>query len=80
MNPKNVILIGCGVRETYIAKRLYKDTNGTIVLTVITDKQNPEISEYAKNVFIIDDYKLSTFLSNKNVEHYINKNFIPLVY
>ena len=55
MNPKNVILIGCGVRETYIAKRLYKDTNGTIILTVITDKQNPEISEYAKNVFFIDD-------------------------
>lgn len=75
MNPKKVILIGCGVRETYLAKRLYKDTNGTIILTVITDKQNPEISEYAKNVFIIDDYKLSTFLSNKNVEHFINTNF-----
>ena len=30
MSIKKVILIGSGVRETYIAKRLFIDTNGQI--------------------------------------------------
>ena len=75
MSVKKVILIGSGVRETYLAKRLFIDTNGQIAITVILTKRNPEISSYAKNVFLINDFTLETFLSNKNVEVFINKNF-----
>lgn len=75
MSVKKVILIGSGVRETYLAKRLFIDTNGQIAITIILTKRNPEISCYAKNIFLINDFTLETFLSNKNVESFINKNF-----
>ena len=75
MTVKKVILIGSGVRETYIAKRLFIDTNGEIAITVILTKRNPEISSYAKNIFLVNDFSLETFLCNSHIESFINKNF-----
>ncbi len=75
MTVKKVILIGSGVRETYIAKRLFIDTNGEIAITVILTKRNPEISSYAKNIFLVNDFSLETFLTNNHIESFINKNF-----
>ena len=68
MTVKKVILIGSGVRETYIAKRLFIDTNGEIAITVILTKRNPEISSYAKNIFLVNDFSLETFLCNNHIE------------
>ena len=65
MSVKKVILIGSGVRETYLAKRLFIDTNGQIAITVILTKRNPEISSYAKNVFLIN--KHDKFAKDTNV-------------
>ena len=75
MTVKKVILIGSGVRETYIAKRLFIDTNGEIAITVILTKRNPEISSYAKNIFLVNDFSLETFLCNSNIESFINSGY-----
>jgi phosphoribosylamine--glycine ligase / phosphoribosylformylglycinamidine cyclo-ligase len=70
-----VVIIGSGVRETSIAKRLYLDTNKEIKLIVISDKFNPQMVEYSYRTFKVNDYLLTNFLMNDEIENLINNNF-----
>ena len=71
---KNVLIIGSGVRETYIAKRLIVDSDAKINLTIISNKKNPQLFEFSENYFIIENFNLSSFLNHENIETFVNQN------
>lgn len=70
-----VVIIGSGVRETAIAKRLYADSQGKIKLVVISNKFNPQILDYTDRTFKLDNFTLTNFLTNDKVESFINNEF-----
>ena len=59
---KYILIIGSGVRETAIAKRLLSDSKENINLIAISDKFNPQIVDYCEKTFKVNNLKFNTFL------------------
>lgn len=71
---KYILIIGSGVRETAIAKRLLSDSKENINLIAISDKFNPQIVDYCEKTFKISNLKFNTFLADAKIEEFINNN------
>ena len=52
---KYILIIGSGVRETAIAKRLLSDSTAKINLIAISDKFNPQMIDYCEKESLLID-------------------------